>query len=92
MQTPKNRWHRVQQRLQIAWTIILSTFICMAMAVSIFTMPPAYCCIHLTGCIDFFFLMYWTRSMRELEYSKRLKKSSIGIGTLKNTGEVMRRR
>ncbi|KAK6011108.1 hypothetical protein OSTOST_23818, partial [Ostertagia ostertagi] len=55
-------------------------------------MPPAYYCIYLIGCIDFFFLIYWCSSVRDLEYAKRLKKSSIGIGTLKSTKQVMRRR
>lgn len=55
-------------------------------------MPPVYYCVYLVGSIDYFFLLYWNRSEKDLEYSKRLKKSSIGIGTLKNAKQVLLRR
>uniref|UniRef100_A0A7I4YBF5 Gustatory receptor n=1 Tax=Haemonchus contortus TaxID=6289 RepID=A0A7I4YBF5_HAECO len=91
-QTTKNRRRNFKQKLQIAWTCILCAFICIALVISVCIMPSAYYCIYLIGCIDFFFLIYWNCSMRRLEYSKRLKKSSIGIGTLKNRKQVMLRR
>ncbi|KHJ75413.1 hypothetical protein OESDEN_24971 [Oesophagostomum dentatum] len=55
-------------------------------------MPPVYYCVYLIGCIDFFFLLYWNRSSKDMEYYKRLKKSSIGTGTLKNSKQMLLRR
>ncbi|WKX99003.1 hypothetical protein Q1695_014121 [Nippostrongylus brasiliensis] len=91
-QTPKNKRQKLNYNVQIGWTIILSTFVFAAMAAAICTMPPAYYCIYLSGCIDFFFLLYWTRSNRGMEYSKRLKKSSIGVGSLKKIKLIVQTR
>ncbi|EYC02353.1 hypothetical protein Y032_0100g3247 [Ancylostoma ceylanicum] len=91
-QAPKSSWQKFQRTVQIGWTILLSLFVVGVAAISVCKMPPVYYCVYLIGCIDFFFLLYWNKSERVSEYSKRLKKSSIGVGTLKNAKQVLLKR
>ncbi|VDO65816.1 unnamed protein product [Heligmosomoides polygyrus] len=55
-------------------------------------MPFVYNIVYLAGCIDFFFLVYWCCSSKKLEFLKRLRKSSTGVGTLKKSKQVMQRK